>query len=147
MPQRFRSRIDAQFALIGVGLPTSLALVLVVNGLLYGASPWWTPLPLLLAVSACVWLLCSTSYSFEGATLLVRCGPLRRRVPLEQIFAVGDTDSVRSASAMSMDRLEIRFADNESMLVSPRDKAAFLAELQRQAPRLANHARSAGPAI
>jgi hypothetical protein len=142
MPQRFHSRIDALFVMIGAGLPISLALVLLVNGLLYGAPPWWAPLPLLLAVAVFVGLLCTTSYCFEGATLVVRCGPFRWRVPLEQIFAVRETDSVRSAPAMSMDRLEIRFADDRRMLISPRDKAGFLAQLQREAPQLANHGRS-----
>lgn len=147
MPQRFNSRIDAQFVMMGAGLPTSLALVLIVNGVLYGAPPWWASLPLLFAVSVFVWTLYSTFYCFEGATLLVRCGPFRWRIPLEQIFAVGDTDSVRSAPAMSMDRLEIRYADDARMLISPRDKAGFLAELHRRAPQLANHSRSAHPPI
>ncbi|HEX4052369.1 MAG TPA: PH domain-containing protein [Steroidobacteraceae bacterium] len=147
MPQRFHSRIDGQFALLGVGLPVSLALALAANHVLYGAPPWWALLPLLLAVSVVVWSLTSTTYTFAGATLLVRCGPFRWRVPVEQIFAVSETDSVRSAPAMSMDRLEIRFANDGRMLISPRDKAEFLAELHRQAPQLANHGRSAHPAI
>lgn len=147
MTRRFRSRIDAQFALMGVGLPLSLALMLLANGALHGALPWWTSLPLLLAIGLVVWLLTTTSYAFEGAVLLVRCGPLRWRVPLEQIYSVRETGSARSAPAMSLDRLEIRFADDDCMLISPRDKAAFLRELHRQAPQLANHDRSAQSAI
>lgn len=147
MTPRFRSRIDAEFVVIGIGAPISLALVFIANGVLYGAARWWALLPLLVAMAVFVWLLNSTSYAFEGGTLLVRCGPCRWHIPLEQIFAVQDTDSVRSAPAMSMDRLEIRFADDERMLISPRDKAAFLAELHRQAPRLANQGRSSGSGV
>lgn len=147
MTQRFRSSIDAKFVAMGVGVPMSLALVFFANGVLYGAPPWWALLPPLLAVAVIAWLLASTSYDFEGATLLVRCGPFRWRIPLEQIFAVSETDSMRSAPAMSMDRLEIRFADDDRMLVSPRDKAGFLTELRRQAPQLANHGGSAHPAV
>jgi hypothetical protein len=147
MTQRFRSGIDAKSVAMGVGVPMSLALVFIANGLLFGAPLWWALLPLMLAVAVFVWLLASTSYAFEGTTLRVRSGPFRWRIPLEQIFAVGETDSVRSAPAMSMDRLEIRFADGDRMLVSPRDKAGFLAELRRQAPQLANQSRSAHPAV
>src|SRR6185437_5070701 len=142
MTPRFRSRIDAEFVLIGVGAPISLGLVLIANGVLNDAARYWPLLPLLAATVGFVWVLNSTSYSFQGGTLLVRCGPCRWRIPLEQIFAVHETDSVRSAPAMSMDRLEIRFAEDGRMLVSPRDKAAFLAELRRQAPQLANHRHS-----
>ena len=147
MAQRFPSRIDDQFALTGVAVPSSLALVLLANGVLYGAPPLWVALPLLITIGVVVWLLTTTSYAFEGPVLLVRCGPLRWRVPLEQIFSVREIESARSAPAMSMDRLEIRFADDDLMLISPRDKAAFLRELHRQAPQLANHGRSAHSAI
>ena len=147
MTQRFRSSIDAKVVAMGVGVPTSLALVFITNGVLFGAPPWWALLPLLVAVAISVWLLASTSYAFEGAMLLVRCGPLRWRIPLEQIFAVNETDSLRSAPAMSMDRLEIRFADDDRMLVSPRDKTGFLTELRRRAPQLGNQGGSARAAV
>lgn len=147
MTKRFPSGIDARLVAMGVGVPVSLVLVFIANGVLFGAPPWWALLPLLFAVAVFLWLLASTSYAFEGATLLVRCGPFRWHIPLEQIFAVSETDSLRSAPAMSMDRLEIRFADDDRMLVSPRDKAGFLAELHRQAPQLANHGSSRHPAV
>src|SRR6185437_11155533 len=99
-----------------------------------GGPPWWSVLPLVAAALLFVWILLSTWYAFEGATLVVRSGPFAWRIPLEQIFAVRESDSVRSGPALSMDRLELSFGDNHHILISPRDKAAFLQALHHQAP-------------
>jgi len=147
MTQRFRSGVDGWLAVVAVGLPIALGLVFRAGGLVYGVPSWWTTLPLVLLVAVVVWLLASTSYAFEGAALQVRSGPFRWRIPLEQIYAVRESDSVRSAPAMSMDRLEIRFADDDRLVISPKDKPGFLSELHRQVPRLANHSPSPRPAI
>ena len=49
MTPRFRSRIDAEFVLIGVGAPISMGLVLIANGVLDDAARNWPLLPLLAA--------------------------------------------------------------------------------------------------
>lgn len=136
MSQRYPSRIDTKLAGFGIALPLLTALVFIVNGLSRGGPPWWTVLPLALATALFLWLLLSTWYGFEGPVLLVHCGPFRWRIPLEQIISVRESDSVLSGPAMSMDRLEIRFGADRRMMISPRDKVGFLAELRRQAPRL-----------
>ena len=146
MTQRFRSGIDARFAAIGVTLPIVLTLVLGATALTPRGPPWWTLLPLIVAVLLFVWILAGTWYAFDGGSLVVQCGPFRWRIPVEQIYAVRDSSSLRSGPALSMQRLEIRFANERCMLISPRDRAAFLAELRRQAPRLAHQTSVTPPA-
>jgi hypothetical protein len=125
-------------------LPLVLLLGFTLNALSAGAAPWWTLIPLMLAVLLFVWIVAGTWYAFEGASLVVRCGPFRWRVPLEQIYAVHESNSVRSGPALSMQRLEIRYADQRRMLISPRDQAGFLRELRHQAPQL-SHRQAAKP--
>ncbi len=145
MQQRFRSKVDGKLAALGVALPVVTALVLLINGLSFGGPPWWTMIPLVLVALLFVWMLLSTWYGFEGGSLLVHCGPFNWRILLEQIFAVSESDSVRSGPALSMDRLEIRFGDDRRILISPEDKAGFLEALRHQAPQLRPQGRTPRP--
>ncbi len=134
MQRRFASKIDGRLAALGVTVPLVAAAVLLLNGTSYGGPPWWSVLPLVLTALLLVWMLLSTWYAFEATSFVVRCGPFVWRIPLEQIFAVRETDSMRSGPALSMDRLEISFGDHRRILISPRDKLRFLRELQHQVP-------------
>ncbi len=142
MPRRFRSRIDGWLAVPGLLVPLSLGAVLLFDARRYGGLPWWAALPPFLAALSFAWLLVSTSYEVDGGSLRVRSGPFFWRIPLQQIFAVCESDSMRSGPALSMDRLEIRFGNDRCVLISPRDKAAFLQVLHRELPTL--HAQRHG---
>jgi uncharacterized membrane protein YbhN (UPF0104 family) len=145
MQQRFRSRIDGWLVVPGLLAPLLLGAALLFDARRYGGLPWWSALPPLLTAVLFVWLLASTSYQFDGASLRVRSGPFRWRIPLEQIFAVYESDTMRSGPALSMDRLEIRFGNERRMVISPRDKVAFLQVLHRKVPGLHAQVRGATP--
>lgn len=79
-------------------------------------------------------------YELQADELIVRCGFLRYRVPYGAIISAEPSRSTLSAPAMSLDRLQIRYtAPNgsaRSLLISPVDKAAFMADLCAHAPAL-----------
>ena len=85
-----------------------------------------------------VWIVLSTYYEFTGDLLVAHAGPFSWRIPLREISSVRESQSVRSGPALSMDRLEIAWGEGRLLLISPEDKAGFLAVLHRQAPRLTN---------
>jgi hypothetical protein len=75
-----------------------------------------------------------TRYRIEDDVLDIRCGLFHWRVPLRDIESVTPTDDPSSGPALSLDRLSIRYRKAEALdeiLVSPRDKEAFLAALGR----------------
>ena len=77
-----------------------------------------------------LWILTSTSYTLTAQQLVVRTGTfLRWRIPLADIREVAPTSSALSAPALSLKRLRIRCANGRSILVSPAQPAAFLADL------------------
>jgi hypothetical protein len=76
-----------------------------------------------------VWLLFSTSYTITDTELLVRSGPVDRRVALNEITGITPTRSARSSPGLSLDRLEVRYGEQGSILVSPKDKTGFAAAL------------------
>lgn len=78
-----------------------------------------------------VWLLTATYYLVDGTTLKIKSGPFRWSIKLAEITAVKPSNSPLSSPALSFDRLEIHYANGKQLLVSPKDKQAFISALQR----------------
>lgn len=79
-----------------------------------------------------VWIFIGTSYTFTGRDLVIRSGPARWEIPVASIESITPTRNLRSSPALSLDRLQLDYGDGQRVLVSPRDKDAFLAELERR---------------
>jgi hypothetical protein len=128
----YRSKVDAPLAVLALA-PPLLALYLVSNL----PAPAGHTLPRALAVCLLVgvlffalWVLLLTDYTIDGTTLTVRGGPFRWVIALREIRAVTATRDPRTGPALSLERLRIEHAHGAALLVSPRDAAAFLAELR-----------------
>ncbi len=92
----------------------SIALVLVVVG---------AGLPL--------WLIATTHYAVGDETLTVRSGPFKWQVALSDIESVYATNNPISSPALSLDRIAIRYQSGKELLISPKDKQAFVEALKR----------------
>ncbi|MDE3126781.1 MAG: PH domain-containing protein [Gemmatimonadota bacterium] len=137
--ERYRSAVDAwvvALILIGLGVPTMIVLHPQVTGLglhaartmVFGATGF--------VVVFLGWLFATTDYTLDTDALIIRSGPLRWTVPYAQIRSVRPTANMASAPAMSLRRLEVRYGDGQSVVISPRDRDAFVAALRRRAARL-----------
>ena len=89
------------------------------------------PVTLLLGAGLPLWILLGTRYELTPGRLLIRCGPFRWTVPLKEIRAVEPTRNPLSSPALSLDRLRIDYGRGSSVMISPRDQARFLADLER----------------
>jgi hypothetical protein len=76
------------------------------------------------------WAVVATQYEFQGPTLLVHPG--NTRIDIGSITSVTPTRNARSSPALSLDRLEISYGDDRTILISPREKDQFIAELTRR---------------
>ena len=133
----FRSKVDLKLKAIALATP-SVALLAIALSPKNSMSVLWLPLVLTALVAVFVlWGVLSTYYEFQGEVLVAHSGPFSWRVPLKEIVAVRESNSVRSGPALSMDRLEITFGAGRLLLISPADKPGFLAALHRWAPQLA----------
>ncbi|WP_081044797.1 PH domain-containing protein [Xanthomonas translucens] len=122
----FRSKIDWWLAAIML-LVIAVSLVTAVaashgrsnGGLLTAAAVFviGTVLP--------AWLLLSTAYTIESEVLIVRSGPIRQRIPLDQISDIRPSSNPISSPALSLDRLEIHYGQKR-ILISPKDKQGFI---------------------
>jgi hypothetical protein len=133
----FRSKVDAKLWAIGLAMPAVALIAIITSPRLSTGLLWLPVIATVLVAAIVVWMVLSTYYEFKGDTLVAHSGPFCWRIPLKEISAVRESGSVRSGPALSMDRLEIVFGAGRVLLISPEDKAGFLAALRRRAPQLA----------
>lgn len=130
-----RSKRDAWLmAVLAVAGLYSLAVAAVVT--FTGPGPGLAVLALLAAVYAFVaWIFVKTFYIVTETDLLVRSGPFRWTIPLDDIQKVQPTRNPLSSPALSLDRLEILHSRG-SLMISPEDKRGFLEDLVVRTPGL-----------
>ena len=123
----FKSKVDAWFyavligsviVVIGAVLPIVQQPSLV-NFIFVGSV-------LLVAAGLPLWLLAGTRYLVEDGMLTIRSGPFKWSIRLDEIRSVQPSRSLLSSPALSLDRLKIVYGAGKQVLVSPRDREAFL---------------------
>jgi hypothetical protein len=133
----FRSKIDAKLWAIGLAMPAVALIAIITSPRLSNGLLWLPVIATVFVAAIVVWVVLSTYYEFQGDALVAHSGPFSWRIPLKEISAVRESSSMRSGPALSMERLEIVFGAGRVLLISPEDKAGFLAALRRRAPQLA----------
>lgn len=125
----YRSKID-KWLVVVLASSTLLCLFVTVLAILdEGAAI--APLALLillLGVGVPVWMFVTTSYRFTETHLLVRAGPFRWRIPLNEITKIKPSRDLLSSPALSLDRLRIDYG-RRFILISPLEKEEFLQDL------------------
>ncbi|OWP64103.1 hypothetical protein CDA63_05070 [Hymenobacter amundsenii] len=84
------------------------------------------------------WLLRYTYYEVqpEQQVLRVVSGPFVWRVPVQDITSVLPTHNPLSSPALSLSRLKIHYGKYGSVMISPADRAGFLAALLQLNPAI-----------
>ncbi|GAA4383326.1 PH domain-containing protein [Hymenobacter koreensis] len=113
-----------------------LAIITVSAGfnLYYGA-----PVGALVSLGAAAfmaYIVLGTRYTLTDGVLNIASGPFSWRVPVDSISRVQPTNNPLSSPAPSLDRLAINYNKYDTIMVSPRDKAAFVAALQQLNPTI-----------
>ena len=84
-----------------------------------------------------IWCWFFTGYTVENGLLIIRNGPIRKTIPIEDIKKISPTKNLLAASALSIDRLEIIYESGVGMaLISPKDQQKFTALLTHINPHL-----------
>jgi len=121
----FKSKID--FWLIGL-LGASLILPLII-AVMAGVSLLIMLVALAPAIAIIVWLLAVIRYTVSEGILKVHAGLYTVNIAVDSIKSVKNSRSFISSPALSLDRMEIKYGNNKTVLISPRDKAGFLAAI------------------
>ena len=128
----FRSKFDIWLVALIIGAPV-LVLEFLLEDVVEGRSADLLALGIVVVVLLfCGWLYASTRYTITAEALLVKSGPFSWVVPLREIYSIEPTRNPASSPALSLDRLLIRYGDGNELMISPRDKATFMAVIRRR---------------
>lgn len=80
------------------------------------------------------WLWFQTHYTILEDTLVVVSGPLRKKIPLNEITFVKPSKNPISSPALSFDRIMISYGNHRTVYISPKERALFISELTKKCP-------------
>ncbi|OOE12359.1 PH domain-containing protein [Fictibacillus arsenicus] len=79
------------------------------------------------------WLWFSTYYVLNERELVIRCGPINKRIPYREITSAHKTWNPLSSPALSLKRINIKYQFGMA-LISPKDRDRFLHMLKERCP-------------
>jgi hypothetical protein len=77
------------------------------------------------------WLWFSTFYVLDEKELIIRCGPINKRIPYREITSAHKTWNPLSSPALSLKRIHIKYKFGTA-LISPKDRDQFLKLLKER---------------
>ncbi|QJD97032.1 PH domain-containing protein [Mucilaginibacter robiniae] len=128
----YPSKIDNWFIIVVLGTFTA-SLVSVFF------KPDWIAVMIILSIVSLVLLpiVFNTNYRIKGQLLKVQSGIiLNLSIDISTINRITATRSILSAPALSLDRLEVFYNKYDSVVISPRNKADFIAQLKQINPNI-----------
>lgn len=121
----YKSKIDSGLVLLLVASLLGPSLVFLMK------REWAGVLILLATIAFIFYLFLQTKYIVTNTVLQVKSGFLvNKKIAIQEIISIAKTDSIMSAPANSiMDRIEVRYKPNKSVIISPKEKQAFVEQL------------------
>jgi hypothetical protein len=80
-----------------------------------------------------IWLIKTTYYVLEERELIIRSGPIRKRIPYSEIKSARKSSNPISSPALSLKRVEISYLYGMA-LISPKERDKFLSLLAGHCP-------------
>lgn len=130
----FPARRDPWLALVLWGIMISTLPLILIVGITEGLFGLVLALISLLIYAGTAWLWFGTNYTIGSDALIVRCGPLKMRIKFSEVTRIAETRNLWASAALSIDRVEIRYARYNTVYVSPKDQDRFIALLSARCP-------------
>jgi Bacterial PH domain len=124
---------------IGLELVIPIAFVLLTVLIFsFGSSPFWMGITIIGPIALLVsYVFGSTQYEIDGKQLIIKCGIFyNSKIDIQNIIRIKETNNPLSSPATSLDRLEISYEKNKSVLISPKEKSTFIEALKELNPKI-----------
>lgn len=123
---------------ISWGIFVPIAGVMLVTAIIVGVASLWVASVSVLPVAFFIgYMFLSTEYVVTGELLKIRCGFLYdQQLKISSIRQIKETRNPISSPALSLDRIEIKFDKYGSVLISPKEKEAFIDHLKEINPAI-----------
>ncbi len=82
------------------------------------------------------WFWSTTGYLVADGYLVIKYGPIRKKVLIKEISKITKTRNPISAPALSLDRLEITYGKYGLAIISPEKQEEFIALLLQENPNI-----------
>lgn len=123
MKRVFRSKVGLELLAPLVIIMTTVVVLLLMSG----AYAWTILVIPVLAAVFITHMFLTTYYTITGDELRIRCGFLMNiQISIATITRIKETSDPTSAPATSLDRLRIEYGNQKSILISPKEKQAFI---------------------
>lgn len=126
------------YSKIGLEVVIPIGLIPGVTGTLMVIQKAWPAVAIILVTLLfIVHLLTTTFYQIEGSNLQIKSGFIvNKLIAIDSIRKIQKSNSLFSSPAASLDRLEVFYNKYDSVLISPKYKQEFLAELRKINPAI-----------
>lgn len=132
MKKVYKSKIGIEIILILLVTFGSVGVAMIMYG---DYSPLLINIPIIGFIGYIFW---KTEYTITGTNLNVKCSFLiNQDVQIPSIRRIKETYNPMSAPAASIDRLELLYNESDIILISPKDKRGFIADLLKINPSIA----------
>ena len=113
-----------------------LLVILVVFGFIMAYNKVWFGFSVMVIIASFVThMFLTTYYLIDGRVLKIKSGFLfNKTVAINSIKKIAETRSPFNASAISGNRIEIKYNKADSIIISPKDKSGFVSELKKINP-------------
>ncbi|MBN8652284.1 MAG: PH domain-containing protein [Cytophagales bacterium] len=126
------------YSKIGLEVVIPIGVILGVTGTMMVIQKAWPGIAILLiTLLFIVHLITTTFYQIEGGKLRIKSGfIINKLIAIDSIRKIQKSNSLFSSPAASLDRLEVFYNKYDSVLISPKYKQEFLAELRKINPTI-----------
>lgn len=118
---------------IGIGLSLFIGIVLIGSSIpMFLETPviWLGILLNVIIALFIIYTFTNTKYVIDATNLQIKCGFLYNKIiPIQDIRRIEESRSPLSSPAASLDRLEIIYNKFDSILISPKEKRAFVEDI------------------
>lgn len=122
--KKYPSKIDTWF--IGL-MVASLGIPLILS---VWEGDWWALLIMVITTLFVGNIFLSTHYTINGENLMIKSGIIiSKTIKIKDIYRIEKTNSILSSPALSLDRIEIFYGNQNSIIISPKEKSDFITEL------------------
>jgi membrane protein YdbS with pleckstrin-like domain len=130
MVEVFSSKVDVWLAALIVGAVLLASATLLMTPISAPSEILVRVAIAVVAVGLPIWILVGTRYELGSTELVVRCGFFRWRIALSGIQAIRPTGGPLSSPALSLDRIEIHYAEGRVIMISPAQKDVFIRAIE-----------------
>lgn len=124
-----------------IGLELVIPILLILGTVLFISvkeEPIWLGFVILIPVIIfIVHMFMTTYYTIENGKLTIKCGFLfNKTINIQTIKKITETNNPISSPATSLDRLEIVYGKFDSVIISPKKKEEFIADIKSLNPNV-----------